>query len=233
VVWRWDSDAFGVGAANLDPDGDTVQLNVRLRFPGQYLDEETGLAYNYFRDYDPRTGRYVESDPIGLRGGLNSYLYAHDNSLRHYDSWGLWSLSVGAYMGVGATLNVSYSNGTVELTGKLGLGWGGGATLDPLGGPSPQAASSGSGYIYRTSLEIGASVGAGEYAIGGSFKGATPNLFGDDPNGPNYHELSLTGVGLGPQSGVHGEISAGFEIGSYFQWPWARRNQTSTTELCR
>ncbi|RMK76117.1 hypothetical protein IPC84_28670, partial [Pseudomonas aeruginosa] len=38
---------------------------VNLRFPGQYYDAESGLHYNYFRDYDPETGRYVESDPIG------------------------------------------------------------------------------------------------------------------------------------------------------------------------
>ena len=41
-----------------------------LRFPGQYYDQETGLHYNYFRDYDPSTGRYIQSDLIGLRGGL-------------------------------------------------------------------------------------------------------------------------------------------------------------------
>lgn len=43
-----------------------------LRFAGQYFDEETGLHYNYFRDYDPQTGRYVQSDPIGLNGGLKA-----------------------------------------------------------------------------------------------------------------------------------------------------------------
>ena len=43
-----------------------------LRLPGQYADKETGLFYNSFRDYDPQTGRYVQSDPIGLRGGLNT-----------------------------------------------------------------------------------------------------------------------------------------------------------------
>ena len=48
-----------------------------LRFPGQYYDAETGLHYNYFRDYDPSVGRYVESDPIGLEGGSNTYRYAN------------------------------------------------------------------------------------------------------------------------------------------------------------
>ena len=89
VVWRWDSDAFGVGDADLDPDSDTNEVNVRLRFPGQYLDEETGLHYNYFRDYDPVVGRYAESDPIGLHGGPNTYGYGLQNPLDNTDPYGL------------------------------------------------------------------------------------------------------------------------------------------------
>ena len=60
-----------------------------LRFPGQYFDSETGKHHNYFRDYDPAIGRYVESDPIGLRAGLNTYGYAFGRPLRWTDFFGL------------------------------------------------------------------------------------------------------------------------------------------------
>ncbi|MFY0104376.1 RHS repeat-associated core domain-containing protein, partial [Acinetobacter baumannii] len=64
-VWRWDSAPFGETLPNEQPTQATNKFTFNLRFPGQYYDQETGLHYNYFRDYDPSTGRYVESDPIG------------------------------------------------------------------------------------------------------------------------------------------------------------------------
>jgi RHS repeat-associated protein len=97
VVWRWGSDAFGVGEADTDPDSDTEEVNVRLRFPGQYLDEEAGLHYNYFRDYDPVTGRYVESDPIGLAAGVNTYGYVGENPVSFVDPFGLRVLNPHAF----------------------------------------------------------------------------------------------------------------------------------------
>lgn len=89
VVWSWHSDPFGKAAANEDPDGDGNKVTFNLRFPGQYYDAETELHYNYFRDYDPSTGRYLQSDPIGLGGGLNTYGYVGGNPLNYIDPFGL------------------------------------------------------------------------------------------------------------------------------------------------
>ena len=88
IVWRWDSNAFGKGGIEKDPDGNGTKHNIRLRFPGQYADSESGLYYNWNRYYDPSTGRYITSDPIGLSGGVNTYGYAHQNPILFYDENG-------------------------------------------------------------------------------------------------------------------------------------------------
>ncbi|GAB0150610.1 hypothetical protein MnBA_00100 [Marinobacterium sp. BA1] len=86
MVWRADYDAFGKASV---ASGSILTFN--LRFPGQYFDSETGLHYNYYRDYDPSTGRYLQSDPIGLAGGLNSYAYVQNNPANWLDPWGLYT----------------------------------------------------------------------------------------------------------------------------------------------
>ena len=82
----WDADRLPFGELDII----TGQVEMPLRFPGQYHDEESGLYYNYFRDYDPATGRYIQSDPIGLGGGLNTYAYVGGNPLIWTDPYGLW-----------------------------------------------------------------------------------------------------------------------------------------------
>jgi RHS repeat-associated protein len=94
VAWRWDTDPFGTVAANQNPAG-LGNFSYNLRFPGQYYQAETGLNYNYFRDYDPQTGRYIESDPIGLHGGINTYVYTADNPVTRIDPSGRgWEMVV-------------------------------------------------------------------------------------------------------------------------------------------
>ena len=89
LVWRWASDAFGNQTANADVDADGKLVAMNLRFPGQYYDSESGLHYNWNRYYDPRMGRYVTSDPIGLNGGPNTYGYVGGRPAVYFDSTGL------------------------------------------------------------------------------------------------------------------------------------------------
>ena len=58
-------------------------------FPGQYEDAETGLHQNWNRDYDPSIGRYLQSDPIGLRGGLSTFGYVGQSPTNAIDPKGL------------------------------------------------------------------------------------------------------------------------------------------------
>lgn len=99
AIWRWDLDgeAFGADAANDDPDGDGVAFAFSLRFPGQQYTPETGLNYNYQRDYDAQVGRYVQSDPIWLLGGISSYGYVEGRPLRYADPWVLASDPLAGY----------------------------------------------------------------------------------------------------------------------------------------
>jgi RHS repeat-associated protein len=83
VVWEGTYTAFG----KANPSITTISNN--LRFPGQYYDDETGLHHNYFREYAPDIGRYVQTDPIGLQGGLNTFSYSYSNPVKFYDPSGL------------------------------------------------------------------------------------------------------------------------------------------------
>jgi len=83
VVWSADYKPFGEATVTVS----TITNN--LRFPGQYYDVETGLHYNYFRDYNPAIGRYIEKDPIGLLGGVNLYAYVGNKPTVFLDQYGL------------------------------------------------------------------------------------------------------------------------------------------------
>ena len=99
VVWRASYDPFGQATVNEDADGDGQRVVMNRRLAGQYFDSETGLHYNWHRYYDPKLGRYISSDPIGLTGGLNTYTYVGNNPLRWTDPRGLDNISGGTWNG--------------------------------------------------------------------------------------------------------------------------------------
>ncbi|GIK36000.1 MAG: hypothetical protein BroJett010_25590 [Gammaproteobacteria bacterium] len=109
MTWRYQSDAFGVGT----PSG---TASVRLRLPGQIDLGVLGISYNYFRDYDAVTGRYLESDPIGLDGGINTYGYVGQNPLVWSDPLGL-DATVCLYPGARGFGHVGYGVNSSETYG--------------------------------------------------------------------------------------------------------------------
>jgi len=126
IVWNWNSDAFGLGDAERDADGNGKKTIIRLRFAGQYYDRESGLFYNNNRDYDPKLGRYIQSDPIGLLGGQNRYAYAYNNPINLTDPTGL-AVCYAAYENIDAngTSTISYEAGGSDCgtnTGAFGGG---------------------------------------------------------------------------------------------------------------
>ena len=79
IVWEGHRKPFG------ETEVTVSTITQPIRFPGQYYDQETGLSYNLMRDYDPKTGRYLEADPLGLASSMSIYGYAGQNPVMAYD----------------------------------------------------------------------------------------------------------------------------------------------------
>jgi RHS repeat-associated protein len=194
------------------------KITYNLRFPGQYYLPESGLSQNGFRDYDPATGRYVESDPIGLHGGLNTYAYARGNPISRRDPTGLWSIVVEGYEGCGGSIIFGQGpdSGKWFYGGRLGLGYALGYSYDANGKrPGAEEAQGKSTDCGRhTTVGTFGSFGASFYNyqlsildFAGGYDFGTGGTYSEGPES--------SGLSFGNGNGVDVGISIGIEVVGY------------------
>lgn len=214
TMWRVALSAFERAQTLTDNVG-----GYNIGFPGQYHDEETGYAYNINRDYDPATGRYLQSDPIGLAGGMDTYGYVGGNPVDFIDPLGLLQFSFAYYSRrfVGFTVDIGIDgSGIQSFTLKGGLGAGMGFTIDPIDtnpDNKPQCeASDGVGVYAEAAAALGPAGLGVEVNAGG-----TRSFVNGLPNWQGYSSFeSLTSLSPTLRMGRAAYAGAGFEVTKYF-----------------
>ena len=194
VVWRAQNFAF---TQNVIPSSVTLNLG----FPGQYFDAETSAWNNGFRDYKSGLGRYVESDPLGLAGGINTYSYAGSNPVSNIDPLGLCDdqIKCTAARAVLAKLGKQLSSeGTVVTWTGIGfvVGSGAAAIVAPEGAPAEY---------------LGAETGAGLIGVGGTASTIGGTLTGFANGGLQGAAKSLA---VGTALGLINKFAAGLGAAS-------------------
>lgn len=219
AIWKWSiaGEAFGSTPPNEDPDGDGNKYFFEMRFPGQRYDAVTGLFQNGWRDYDPQSGRYIQSDPIGLAGGISTYAYVANNPYLRVDPLGLANFLIGGSLtfiaagggGVGGGLYFSYTKDQgfdMGLYGSVSGGIGADIGASVNVGYVPGGASNISG----TSLDGSISAGAFSGTVGGAI------------NNPSYASYSA-GVGIGLPGGASLSVTKTGHAGVQDGFWWLRR----------
>jgi len=220
LVWSGDYRPFGMVSESTSPEANPI------RFPGQYEQAGGSLYYNYYRVYDPALGRYTQSDPIGLSGGLNTYGYAMQNPNRHIDPNGLVTWSCKANAGGVSIGPVGIQETRYECTSEC----------------SDQGTQ-----VVANVVALAGGVSAGPRA---GFSSSTDNTVLDSNDTPDpsvfhgpYREVSAAYVvGAGPSgslvtfggaAGLNGGVAGGaFDAGIFGGWgrAWLTGDRTQTCD---
>jgi RHS repeat-associated protein len=208
-----------------------------IRFPGQYFDSETGLNQNWSRDYDPTTGRYVQSDPVGLMGivntysqnwnrnydptteryvhrnpvgligSINTYSYVAGNPLTARDPLGLRSVQIGTFAGWGISVNFGVDPTTGSSFSIWQFGYG-------LGGGFSYAPKGGLPPGLRNAPDCG--FAGGVASAGLILPGASIDLgsvaAGYGSSGSTYAGWAGPSASFGTSWGFRAEISGGLQL---------------------
>jgi RHS repeat-associated protein len=211
-VWYANNYAFTRGGVNDQVGG------FNIGFPGQYLDVETGTWYNGFRNYDQNTGRYLQSDPVGLTGGINTYAYVSGNPVNYIDPLGLWCISNKAKSAVKSATGAFVAGTLARGDPRVGLALGvvGGIVGYKYGEEAGagvtgfvSAAYSGRGFSF-TAGAVGATTGALAEAEGSALSGAAGGMYEGVFNAPKTYAPNHWNATMGPmvKGGVVGYLSS-------------------------